>query len=335
MSTENSTNSDVQLLALMVAKILRDGHGIATAPKASEYKVGDEIRSNGSTDIILDVRINKRTKMKVRQHWWSDSDRDLEELTKAAAELAESISAIQAQRDEISGRTDEVRAAAIGEFAKARRRGLPYRLLWAEPEAIYDSVLSGYSISVGVQTYSTAAKLKVSSFHADCEEEVSEIIKGWEEEQSLLAMIRSNLDFVGATGSIDSVVVNALREAGHDVARALQLLSEGEDWFLDIGERGDADDRYFCLYWNHGTVYARIRLSNGGHWSEGNLTFNQSPMSLAGKNGKLLRDVVPEPVFGDDVRIRTAHGKKGGRASIWCDQQRLHFNAETGALWAA
>lgn len=334
MDTASRTNADIKLLAMMVAKILDEDHGIENAPKPSEYRLDEKVRFNGSTDILLAIQIDKRTQMTVRQHWWIE-ERDLEQLTSAASELAENISEVHALREEMAETTAEVRAAAIREFSKARRRGLPYRLLWARPETHYDRVSDGYSISVGIEIYSKAAKLTVSSFYASSREEVVEAISAMEEEQAHLSNVRFNLDWVGATGSIDSVVVSALREAGHDVADALRQLGETEDWLVDLGKRGDPDDKFFCLYWKAGVVYAHLTRSNGAQWREGHLTFNESPISFARKDGKLLRDVIPDKVFGDSVRIRRASGKKGGYASAWCSQDLLHFDAETGELWAA
>lgn len=334
MESASRNNADIKLLAMMVAKILRDEHGIDTAPKASEYRLDGKVRFNASTDMLLNLAIDKRTQMTIRQHWWTE-ERDLEQLTTAASELAENIAEVHSLRGEIAETTAEVRAAAIREFAKARRRGLPYRLLWAQPETQYDRVGDGYSISVGLQIYSKAAKLETSSFYASSREEVIEAIASLEEDQTHLSNVRWNLNSAGATGSIDSVVVNALREAGHDVADALRQLSETEDWLVDLGKRGDPDDKFFCLYWKAGVVYASLTRGNGAHWREGHLTFRESPISFARKDGKLLRDVVSDKVFGDSIRIHRASGKKGGYASAWCSQDLLHFDAATGELWAA
>jgi len=335
MTAYEIAKEDIALVAMMVAKLLREEYGITEAPKAADYSVSDKIRHNGSTDLSLAVRLGGGLSFDVRQHWWVDHDRDLEALTETATELAENISIVHSQRTEMLELTKLVRNAAVRECSKARRRGLPYRVLSAEPSAAYDSISQGYGINVGVQAYSKAARLQETSFFVDSAEEVVSILASWEEEQSVLARARATLDQAGATGRIDSVVANALREAGHDVPDTLRRLVQSQEWSLDLGERGDDERRFFCLYWKDGTVRAHIKLANGGTWSEGIVRLQASPVSLTGKGGEALCEVLPDSAIGNDVRIRRASGKKGSHATIWCDQDLLNFNADTGELWAA
>ena len=162
-------------------------------------------------------------------------------------------------------------------------------------------------------------------------EDIAPILEQWREEQEHLSNVRWNLDHVGATGRIDSVVVNALREAGHDVPAVLESLSMSDDWIVDVGTPHDTEP--FRLFWKGGTVFASLMLGDGVQWANGWLTFQKSP-SLTNAKGKLVREVIPNPIFGDDVRIASVSGDKGGPGSLRCTQDFLHFNWDTGRVWA-
>jgi hypothetical protein len=161
---------------------------------------------------------------------------------------------------------------------------------------------------------------------------VSAILAELNEEQSSRAAFRAALDSNGATGVIDPVVVNALREAGHNVENVLARLGTTDKSFLDVGEY---EEKPFRLYWRDGRVFSSIQLGEGVYWSEGKLSFSHFPFAFKGLDGRLVREVFPNPVFGDDVRIKRTFGDKEGYGTLYCTQPMLHFNSETGRMWAA
>ena len=334
MKSKSIANSDVQLVAAMVAKILRDDHQLE-APAVEDYGVVvDNVRINGSSDIRVGIKLDRGLAIDVQQHWWGDNDRDIAALVDAATEIAEEIAALRDMREDIIAMTTEVRSAATREIAKARRRGLPYRLVSTTPCAIYAKPSEGVTVNVVVELLSESLKPGRAMFDADCAADVDEVFGDDREVQEKRLARRTALDAVGATGRIDSVVVNAIREAGHDVAEVLKLLATTNDRVVDVGDRA-GDKKVFLLHWNSGDVNARITLGDGVSWKEDTLYFQCTPIPLGRAKGRRLRDVVDNPIFGDNIRICSTFGKKGGYGSLWCTPDLLHFDADSGRLWAA
>jgi hypothetical protein len=334
VKTKVTASSDVQVLAAMVAKVLRDEHSIDEAPSREDYRVAQgDPRSNGSTDILVGIKLARNLAIDVRQVWWTESDRTVEALVAAAGEIAEDIALVHDRRQDIIHMAAEVRAVVTREIAKAKRRGLPYSLVSASPKAVYDRVGEGIIIDVVFQGLSESLRPESASFGAECEADVVAAFDGRREVQEQRLSRRADLTAAGATGRIDSVVVNAMQGAGHDMAEVLKLLVTTDDCIVDVGDRED-DMRMFRLHWNNGDVYAQITLGDGASWHEGQLTFQKAPVSPDNAKGGRVRDIVDNPIFGD-VRVLSGSGKKGEYVSLNCTQDLLHFDADSGRLWAA
>jgi hypothetical protein len=326
--------SDLQVVAAMVTKVLRDQHGIDEAPAPGDYRVAEgDTRLNGSTDILVGIKLARGLAIDVGQLWWTESDRTVEALVEAATEIAEDIALVHNQHQEIIEMATEVRAAITREIAKAKRRGLPYSLVSATPNAVYDRVGEGIIIDFVFQQLSESLRPEQAKFRAACAADVVAAFDGCREVQEQRLSRRAQLIAAGATGRIDSVVVNAMQDAGHNMAEVLKLLVTADDGIVDIGE-GDGDMRLFRLHWNNGDVYAHITLGDGASWHEGRLTFQKAPVSPDNAKGRRVRDIVDNPIFGD-VRVRSGSGKKGKSMALFCTQDLLHFDADTGRLWAA
>ena len=335
MKSKLIMNSDVQLVAAMVAKILRDDHQLEEAPAPEDYNVVvDNVRINGSNDIRVAIKLDRGLAIDLKQHWWGDHDRDIATLVDAATAIAEEIAALRDMRQDIIAMTTEVRSAATREIAKARRRGLPYRLVSTTPCAIYVKPSEGVTVTVVVELLSESLKPERAMFDADGAADVVQVFADDREVQEKRLARRTALDAVGANGRIDSVVVNAMREAGHDVAEVLKLLATTDDRVVDVGDRA-GDKKVFLLHWNSGDVHARLTLDDGTSWKEDTLYFKCTPIELDAAKGRRLRDVMDNPIFGYNIRIQSTFGKKGGYGSLWCAPDLLYFNADTGKLWAA
>lgn len=345
MQPKITVNTDVQLLAMMVAKLLHDQGHSDDAPSYGEYEVLTErIRLNNSTDIRVPVRLGRGLSLSVKQHWWVKPEHDLAEIAEAATEIADNIVAVHELRADIIVMTKEVRSAVTREIAKAMRRGLKYRLISALPYIIERDVNDGFAVDVIFERLSEALRPELASFGAECADEVVEAFECNREEQESRMVRRLNLEAAGATGRIDSVVVNAMRDAGHDIADVLKLLVTKNDKIVKVAERGNEasahsgeredDGKTFRLHWNTGDVCAQIRLDNGVTWHEGRLTFQNAPISSAQAKGQRVSDILANPIFGD-VRVSSGSVKKGGAGSLYCTQDFLNFDAETGRLWAA
>lgn len=335
MKSKSIVHPDLQIVAAMVAKVLRDDHQIDEAPAPAEYLVmEDNIRINGSTDIRVGIKIDRVLAIDVNQHWWGEHDRDLAALVEAATEIAQEIAAVQDMRQDIVAMATEVRSAATREIANARRRGLPYRLVSTTPCAIYDKPSEGVTVNVVFEHLSESLRPERAMFGADSAADVAEAFDDDRKVQEERLWCRTSLDAAGATGRIDSVVVNAMREAGHDMAEVLKLLATAEDRSVDVGGRF-GDKRIFRLHWNSGDVHAQVTLGDGASWHEGTLSFQRTPIALDRAKGRRLRDLVDNPIFGDNILVRSTYGKKGGHGCLRCTSDLLHFDAESGRLWAA
>jgi len=326
--------SDIQVVAAMVAKVLRHEHDIDEGPAPEDYRVAQQdVRFNGSTDILVGIKIDRTLSIDIRHHWWGEHDHRLDTLVAAAGEIAEDIALVHDRRQDIIDMATEVRAAVTREIAKAKRRGLPYRLVSVTPNPVYDRVEEGIIIDVVFQRLSESLRPESASFGAECAADVATAFEGCREVQEQRLSRRADLIAAGATGRIDSVVVNAMQEAGHNMAEVLKLLVTTDDCIVDVGERDD-DMRMFRLHWNDGDVYAQITLGDGASWHEGRLTFQNAPVSPENARGRRVRDIVDNAILGD-VRVRSGSGEEGKFVALFCTRDLLHFDADTGRLWAA
>lgn len=334
--------TDVQVLEVMVTLLLRKEYSIDEAPTPSDYTV--ELfpeRFNQSSDVHVNVKVGRGVTFDITQHWPSDDHRDMAAVTAAATEIADNIATIHEQREEIMDMCREVRSATRRQIAKAKRQGLDYRFVAAYPVSLWDSVRDGFAVHVVYERLSEYLRMEPVAFDASYAAEVVESFDEVQEQQLNRAIMRYNLDAIGATGRIDSVLVNALREAGHNVPHVLQRLAAEDSWIVDIGKSGedrrtftwgDGDQKSFTLHWRLGTVYGQVTMGENASWHEGKLSFKKTPVSLKGVVGKRLADVVGHDMFGD-IRIRSSHGEKGKWGWLTCDNDLLYFNAETGRLW--
>ena len=346
MNIKVNANTDVHLVTMMVAKVLKDEHQVDEAPSFADYEVMEaDVRPNRSTDIRVAIPLGRGISIDVKQHWWGDGDRHLTNLAEAAIALAENLSSVHQMKEHIVAVTKEVRTAVSREVAKAKRRGLKYRLVSAIPSADNHDFRGDVLVDVIFELLSDKLLPAPAFFSAKCAADVAENFNGCREEQELRITRRLHLNDAGATGRIDSVVVNAIREAGHNMAEVLKLLATCVDEFVDVGDhdeegRGshsgkrDEEMKWFRLFWKDGVVYGRIELGDGVSWSKGRLTFRKGPVSLAKSKGRHVRDFVNKSIFGD-IRVQSGFGKKGDYLSLNCIEELLYFDADTGRIWSA
>lgn len=333
--------TDLQLLEAIVTRLLRQEHLVDEVPSPADYTV--ELvpqRYNGSSDIRVAVKIGPGVAYDVTQYWPNEDHRDMAAITDAATEIADNVAAIHEQRGDILDMCREVRATTRREIAKAKRKGLDYRFVSAKPFSVWESVRDGFAVKVVYERLSEYLRMETVAFDASYAEEVVESFSEAYDEQISRAMTRHNLDAIGATGRIDSVLVNALHEAGHNIPQILQRLAAEPSRILDVGDfekqrgRDGGDQRTFTLHWRHGTVYGQVAMDGNASWHEGKLSFKETPVLLKGVVGKRLADVVGNNAFGD-IRIRSSHGEKGKWGWLTCENDLLYFNSETGRLWSA
>lgn len=334
--------SDIQLLASIVVRLLTKEHQVEQCPNLADYTVREyPNRFNGSSDIHVAVKVGRGVSFDVTQHWPQDDDRNMSTIMEAATEIADNVATVHEQAIEIMEMCKEVHAATSREIRKAERRGIDYRLLSAQPIALRDRVRDGFAVRVVYERLSEYLRMEPITFDASYGEEVSEEFAKHLDEQIDRSITRRDLDAIGATGRIDSVLVNALRKADYNIPHILQRLAAEDNWLLEIGERGrdrttstrdSSDQKTFTLHWKNGAVYGQVLMGEDTSWHEGKLSFKNTPISLQGVEGRRLAEVVGQDEFGD-IRIRSSHGQKGDWGRLDCEGELLYFNADTGRLW--
>ncbi|MET3761881.1 hypothetical protein [Sphingomonas sp. UYEF23] len=196
-------NTELSLLALMVARQLKTEHGIDEAPHVADYEIQmASVRPNGSTDVRVEIPLARGIAIDVKQHWWVNDGKDLTELVEAATEIAAKVASVNDVREEIVDMTRSVRAAASREIARARRRGLRYRLVSCKPETVYSTVDEGVSVRVVCEHLSEYLRPEQVEFMAGCVDDVIREFEANREEQAKRTIRRYHLDEVGGTGEL-------------------------------------------------------------------------------------------------------------------------------------
>jgi hypothetical protein len=333
MKNQQNVGEDLQLVILMIAKLLKSDHGIDGPLTRNDFSLIDSRRyPHGGQELRVRVKIDRGVSVDVDHFWRGEGASDLRTLTATATEVARAIGDIHSRRVSITEMLEEVRAAARKEVSKARRRGLPYRLISATLVQLDDD--GKIFVQLWIQNLGVNLRHHQSSVRATRQEDVRQALAEWEEVQISRARVRDAMGAAGASGQIDGVVVNALREAGHDMADVLEQLAIEDDWIVDIG-KGEENKKTFCLYWKDGQVFSSLAVDDGSSWTEGRLHFQKTPVALTGAKGKRVRDILSNPIFGDGIKVISTFGEKGGQGALFCTQEMLNFDIDTGRLWAA
>lgn len=120
---------DLQLLALLVAKRLRDDSCEGAAPAGADYAVVPSKRNYASgLEVQVRVSLGRGMNARVDDAWTTKDFRDLNDLQRSSNSIAEKVAGILRQASELRVALSEVRTAAKREILKANRRGLPYEL---------------------------------------------------------------------------------------------------------------------------------------------------------------------------------------------------------------
>lgn len=322
---------DLQLLALLVAKRLRSEHAGASAPGVGDYRIADsKAFVQAGSEVQVDIDLGRGVKVQFYDAWW---DSDLDWLLRMSSGIAEKIDRTVRHADGIRAMVAEVTAAARREIAKARRRGLSFSLTSVTLPPLEAGQHDEAIVRVEHLAYGKSLQLEPSAFHAACAEDVVSAFAGIVGEQGRRRDQRAWFDHIGATGRIDSVLVAALGAAGLDLTHVLTTMRDAEEWIVDFNI---ADGKRMTLHWDEGTVRAQVGLGEGVSWQKGRLSFDKSERRLRKvRKGSPLSKVFDHPFLNDRICVSGDYKTEGQYLSVNCNEAMMHFDADSGRLWAA
>lgn len=328
----NGSHVDLEIITLLVAKLLRDEHFIYRAPTPADYAIAPTGRALGaSADLHVNVDLGRGMSIRVDHPWGADSDRDIETLVDDAQVISDKIAELRDHAPEIRGVIARVKAATKREIARAKRRGLPNELVSVAVMPVGATDNEHWIIRVEHAALAQSLKLEPFSFEATHESDVAAAFAGFLEVQISRAERRAALDEMGATGTIDAVVVAAIADAGLDVAEVLIGLRDSDDWTVDVASGGD---RRFALHWQEGAVFAQVDLGDGVTWHENRLDFRKATKTVGEiDNGSPLSSFFEHPFLDERLVVRSGRSTEGERATIHCNRALLAFDADSGRIW--
>lgn len=333
-SGSDMRTDDLHLFALLVAKRLRHEHQLKSAPAPGDYRIADsKVFSQIGKEVQVEVDLGRGLKVMVYDAWWQEDEAGLDFLIRCADGTADKICETVGQAEATRQMIAEVKGAARKEVAKARRRGLAYTIMSVSLPPLQAGGHDQTVARVQHLALGRSLQLEAFAFHAECAEDVVSAFAGLADEQSRRAGHRASLDHIGATGTIDSVVVAALGAAGLDLADVLTTMRDADDWIVDfdVGE-----GQRLSLHWDEGAVRARIKLGDEVDWHKGKLSFGKSARSLKRlPSGSPVNRIFEHPFLEERIRIRGDYKIKGEHLSVNCNEAMLNFDADSGRLWAA
>lgn len=328
-----SKDDDLELLALLVDRELRQEYDFDASPSLRDYSLVSHNRASvPSADLHVRVGLGTGLRASIYVSGWPQEDREVDELVQLAGEISASIAALVDDASNVRAMLKEVTTATKREIVKARRQGLTYRLSSVELTPVEAG--SGEERCVRVEHTALGRSLQdgeAFAFQATCSEDVTAAFAGIHDVQIERAARREQLASIGAAGTIDAVTVSALVDAGFNVPELLTRLVSADDLYL--GCDSDKEDRFF-LYWSEGTVFANLRLAEGVRWREDRLSFESAPEGIERLTvGSPLNGLYDHPFLDERLSVRSKHGRTGERATLQCNRALLAFDATTGRLW--
>ncbi|MEG3082034.1 hypothetical protein U1707_00120 [Sphingomonas sp. PB2P12] len=330
-SAKTTDQSDVELIAMLVARQLQLDHAIDASPTLNDYSVITKERAYGpDTELHVGVDLGRGVRAEVVESLGHDGNRDFNVLLQSAKDISETTADLLTEASSIRAMLSEVKSATKREIAKANRRNLPYALTSAELLPVQTSSRDNYCVRVEHTAFGSSLRLEQFAFTAHCAEDAIRAFAEVREQQEGRAAGRAELDRIGASGKIDAVVSGALDQAGFNFA---EILAKFRD--QDVVDLKAADGRNFCLYLKEGSIFSNLTLADGVHWNEDKITFDKAPEAFESfSTGNPLRDLYDHPLFGIGLVAHSIYGAAGGYGSVSCNASRLAFDADSGRRWS-
>lgn len=329
---EKTTTEDLQLLSQLVSRLLRNSIYGAKAPSAKNYVVTPEAdHPMGRGWLRVAAEIRQGMKVQLEHVWWPVEDEDLDTLVEKADSIAEALERLSQEADMLEDMLEEVRSVAKREVSKARRRGLPYRLISVDLPVIDATSADGLFAVVEIEALQPSLRLGMMKFQVETGEELVACLADARTKQEARAERLTEFQKAGATGAIDIVVLNALKDAGLNERAIIEHIRESDDRIVDFPIAGERQP----LYWEDGILFARLELGEGAHWNAGTLTLSKSPVGASAKTGFPLADIFPHPYLTPEITVAWVTGKKGASARINCQSEFSLFHHDADAFLKA
>lgn len=313
---------DVQLAKILIARKLKD-LGIDMAP--------EKIVATSKSETGRDTRIRFRYPAgKVRvtvQSVVSDSDElKFGDIVEMVEEQASSYQRVLDHHDVTEEIIAEAKVAAKREIAKAKRRGLAWKLLDIQPSTVEAGSNFLPSAEVTIEMLSAGLVPNRYSVVAQYSDDVVSDLT--DERVGLNQTVRSVrkkwFDGVGAGGAIDAVVLTVLRSRGQDVPAVIRRMRESEHGFvLRCG------DLPLNLHWSDGLIKASFGITDDISYADSSLTLRgpEKLTSMRGLNGKPASAVVDSPLLEGAVILAAKDWVGSSKVTL---EPRFHvFDAET------
>ncbi|BCA62673.1 hypothetical protein HMP09_1907 [Sphingomonas sp. HMP9] len=313
---------DVQLAKLLIARKLKDD-GIDMAPE----KIVATFKSETGRDTRIRFRYPAAKVRVTVQSVVSDSDElTFADIVELVEEQASSYQRMLDYHDVLEEIIAETKVAAKREIAKAKRRGLAWKLLDIQPPTVEAGSNPVPSVEVTIEMLSAALVPNRYSVVAQYGEA---IVSDLTDERVVLSQtvrsVRKNwFDGVGAAGAIDAVALTALRSSGQDVPAVIRRMRESENGFVL-----HCDDLSLTLRWADGLIKGSFAITDQISYTDSSLSLRgpEKPASTLGLSGKPASVIVESPLLEGAVVIDAADSAGISKVTL---EPRFHvFDAET------
>lgn len=313
---------DVQLAKLLIARKLKD-EGIDMTPE----KIVATFRSETGRDTRIRFRYPAGKARVTIQSVVGDSDElTFGDIVELVEEQASSYQRVLDHHDVTEEIIAEAKLAAKREIAKAKRRGLAWRLLDIQPSTVEAGSNFLPSAEVTIEMLSPGL---VPNRYCVVAQYSEDIVSDLTDERVVLNQtlrtVRKNwLDGVGAGGAIDAVVLTVLRSRGQDVPAVIRRMRESEHGFvLRCG------DLPLNLHWADGLIKGSFAITDQISYTDSSLSLRgpETLTSTRGLSGKPASVVVESPLLEGAVIVDAADWAGISKVTL---EPRFHvFDAET------
>lgn len=313
---------DVQLAKLLIARKLKDD-GIDMAPE----KIAATSKSETGRDTRIRFRYPAANSRIIVQSVVSDSvELTFADILEIVEEQTFSYQSMLDYHDVTEEIIAEVKVTAKREIAKAKRRGLAWKLLDIQPPTVEAGSTSLPSAEVTIEMLNAAL---VPNPYCVVTQYSDDVISDLTDErlvanQTLRSVRKNWFDGVGAAGAIDAVALAVLRSGGQDVPAVIRRMRESDNGFVVW-----CGDLPLSLRWADGLIKANFGITKEISYANSSLTLRgpEKLGSMHGLSGKPASVVVESPLL-EGATIIVAEDLAG--SSKVTLEPRFHvFDAET------
>lgn len=313
---------DIQLAKLLIARKLKDD-GIDVAP--------EKIAATSKSEIGRDTRIRFRypaanSRITVQSVVSDSVELTFADILEIVDQQTFSYQSMLVYHDVTEEIIAEVKVTAKREIAKAKRRGLAWKLIDIKPSTVEAGSSSLPSAEVTIEMLNAAL---VPNPYCVVTQYSDDVISDLTDErlvanQTLRSVRKDWFDGVKAAGAIDAVALAVLRSSGQDVPAVIGRMRANDDGFVLW-----CGDLPLTLRWEDGLIKATFAINDDISYADSSLMLRGSEnlASTRGLSGKPASDVVESPLLEGAVIIDAADSAGISKVTL---EPRFHlFDAET------